>query len=337
MKKIIVMVLAVFCFWTVTACISKPPVVLEDPKAEPEIALVIPELFSPNPDVVDDEMIIGISINHPVPIKEWQIQIQPNRRGQGGQRQTGQEGQGGQRQGGQGGQAGDQGQSGQAGEAGQRQGQGGQAGGQGQGGQGRRRGPFFTLTGEGKPPVEWKWNGKGTSGEMVQSATDYRFTLTVTDGFGNTGTAEEIISVDVLVKKDGDNYKMVVPSIVFPPSSADLTKVTEDEKRTNERVLFRIGGALNKYESYQVTVEGHSNPLTEPGTPARLAEERADQALSEQRAQAVLNYLVTNNGSNNVSRSRLKAVGMSCKQPVADYDDEDENWKNRRVEFILAK
>jgi outer membrane protein OmpA-like peptidoglycan-associated protein len=163
------------------------------------------------------------------------------------------------------------------------------------------------------------------------------FTLTVTDDFGNTSTEEGIINVDVLVKKDGNNYKMVVPSIVFPPSSADLTRVAEDEMSTNRRVLSLVGRALNKYETYQVTVEGHSNPLTPPNTPQRTAEERDDQVLSERRAQAVMNYLATDNGNNNVNRTRLKAVGMSCRQPVADYDDEDENWKNRRVEFILAR
>jgi outer membrane protein OmpA-like peptidoglycan-associated protein len=311
MTKKIFMVFAVSCFLAITAC-PRPyirPESVPNPNIGPEVTLAIPELFSPDPDVVDDELIIGISINHPAPIKEWQIQIQPNR----GQRQaSGQrsgQGQGGQRQGGQ--------------------------GGQGQGG--RRRGPFFTQTGEGKPAEEWKWNGKGTSGEMVQSATDYMFTLTVTDSFGNTSTAEEIINVDILVKKDGNNYKMVVPSITFPPSSADLTKVTEDESRTNRRVLSLVGRALNKYAAYQVTVEGHSNPLTPPNTAQRTAEERADQALSEQRARAVMNYLATDNGNNNVARTRLKAVGMSCRQPVADYDDEEESWKNRRVEFILAR
>jgi outer membrane protein OmpA-like peptidoglycan-associated protein len=338
MTKKIFMGFVVFCFLAITACPKpyiRPPEPVENPNAEPGITLVIPELFSPDPDVVDDEMMIGISINHPAPIKEWQIQIQPNR----GQRQAGQR-QGGQGQGGQGGQRQGQG-GGQAGEGGQRQGGGQGQDGQGQGGQGggqgRRRGPFFTQTGEGKPLEEWKWNGKGTSGEMVQSATDYMFTLTVTDSFGNTSTEEGLINVDVLVKKDGDNYKMVVPSITFPPSSSDLTKVSEDEMRTNRRVLSLVGRALNKYAAYQVTVEGHSNPLTPPNTAQRTAEERSDQALSEQRARAVMNYLAADNGNNNVDSKRLKAVGMSCRQPVADYDDEEESWKNRRVEFILAR
>jgi outer membrane protein OmpA-like peptidoglycan-associated protein len=324
MKKLFSLFLAVYCFCAVTACVVLKEM-LTDPEQEPEITVKIPELFSPDPDVVDDVMTIGISINHPASIKEWHILVQPNR-----QRQARQDGEAGQRQ------PGDQAaqrQPRQEGEAGQRQPR--QEGEEGQGQRQRqRRGPFFEQTGQGKPPAEWKWNGKGTSGETVQSVTDYLFTLTVTDSFGNTGTFEGIISVDVFVKKEGDIYKIVVPSIVFPGSSADLTRVSDEEMRANRRVLNLIGRALNRFEGYQITVEGHSNPLTPPGTPERAAEERSDQALSLQRAQAVVNYLADNS---NIARTRLKAEGKSCTQPVADYDDEEENWKNRRVEFVLAK
>ncbi|MDR0494711.1 MAG: OmpA family protein [Treponema sp.] len=316
-KMIVSLVLAVFCFCTVAACVGQKPAG-ENPMSEPEVSLEIPELFSPDPDIADDVMIIGISVNHPVPVKEWQIQVQPNRRQSGQQAEnSGQR----QRTGGQ--QAEN---SGQRQRAGQRQ--------QGEAGQRQRRGPFFGQTGRGQPPEEWKWNGKGTSGEMVQSATDYLFSLTVSDDFGNTSVTEGIISVDIIVRKEGDIYKMVVPSIVFPGNSADLTKVTEEEARNNRRVLGLIGRALNRFADYQITVEGHSNPLTPPNTPQRTAEEKDDQALSEQRAQSVANYLADNSG---IGRSRLKVLGRSCTRPVADYEDEDENWKNRRVEFILAK
>ena len=280
MKKIIVLF---FIISFVTACGSTPP--LFNPNAGPELTVRIPELYSPDPDVVDDKLPIGITINHPARIKSWEIQIQPISRGS-----------------------------------------------EGEGGQ--RRAVFFRQSGEGTPPKTWLWDGRFTSGGAVQSATDYQFNLSVTDVYDNKSIYEGTISVDVLVMRYGEKLRIIVPSIIFPRNSANLSQVTEEDMRENGRVLQLIADALNKYKDYLVTVEGHANPTTPPNTPERAAEERNDMLLSEQRAQAVTDYLVDNG---NVGRGRLTAMGMSCTKPIADYDDDGENWKNRRVEFILQK
>lgn len=298
MRKTMVVIFAVSLL-AVTACLSTP-----DPESSPEVSAVIPELFNP----VDETLVVSLSVKHPAPIDSWTIQVQPSRLG--GQVAQRPEGGQGQRQTGEG----------------QRQ------AGEGQ----RRRAPFFEQTGKGRLPRNWEWNGISSreGGEMVQSATDYRFTLTVSDKFGNTGSYEGTISVDVLVKQEGDDLRMIVPSIIFPPNSANLNSVSEEEQRSNRRVLRLIANALTKYEEYAITVEGHSNPTTPPGTTARADEEKEDQVLSLQRSQAVVSFLVDNG---DISRTRMTSVGFSCTRPVADYDDEDENWKNRRVEFLLHK
>jgi outer membrane protein OmpA-like peptidoglycan-associated protein len=38
-----------------------------------------------------------------------------------------------------------------------------------------------------------------------------------------------------------------------------------------------------------------------------------------------------------VSRSRLSATGKGSTQPIIRFEDRDNWWKNRRVEFILIK
>jgi outer membrane protein OmpA-like peptidoglycan-associated protein len=38
-----------------------------------------------------------------------------------------------------------------------------------------------------------------------------------------------------------------------------------------------------------------------------------------------------------VARNRLSFVGMGGTKPVVRYDDRDNWWKNRRVEFVLIK
>ena len=319
---LIVSVAVAFAF-TFAACVSPPPPpppppAEENPNAGPEITLKIPELFSPDPDIVDDKMTIGITVNHPVPIKDWTITITPIRR-QASQRTEGDAAGAAQQQ--------------------QRQRPEGQAAGEEQG-QRRRSGPFFEQSGTGTPAHDWQWNGRSASGEMVQSATNYRFVLSVNDVYENNSVAEGEISVDIIVRREGEQLRMVVPSIVFPPDSSDFRLLGQDDARANARVLMMIARALNRFADYRITVEGHANPTTPPNTAQRTTEEAGARGiiglrpLSESRAGAVVDYLVTTNG---IARARLSAVGMGGSRTVADYADDEENWKNRRVEFILHK
>jgi outer membrane protein OmpA-like peptidoglycan-associated protein len=57
------------------------------------------------------------------------------------------------------------------------------------------------------------------------------------------------------------------------------------------------------------------------------------QPLSEERAKVVLARLQ----EFGVSRSRLSSVGVGGGRPVIAFEDHDNWWKNRRVEFILIK
>ena len=204
----------------------------------------------------------------------------------------------------------------------------------------RQSRPFFEQSGKGTPPAAWSWNGRSASGEMVQSATDYKFVLTVNDSFANNAVYEGIISVDVIVRHEGGILRIVVPSIIFPPNSSDFKLLSQDEMQSNARVLALIAKALNKFDAYKIKVEGHANPTTPPNTAHRRTEEAGNRTiiglkpLSEARAKAVVDYLVANNG---IKRERLSYVGIGGARTVANYTDKNENWKNRRVEFILQK
>jgi outer membrane protein OmpA-like peptidoglycan-associated protein len=321
MKKILSTILTVvLAVPFITACVTPPA---ENPNVGPFLTVTIPDLFSPDPDIPNDKLAIAIAVEHPVRIKDWQIQIQPNRRG------TGQNAQG---QAAEGGQRAERPQAAEGtprpeGQAGERQ---------------RNRAPFFEQTGTGTPPKTWLWDGKSTreGGEMVQSATEYLFTLSVNDIFDNVGTFEGIIDVDVLVRREGDILRIIVPSIIFPPNSANFALLSAEDTRANARVLRLIARALNKFDEYQITVEGHANPTTAPGTPARATEETGSRTviglvpLSEDRAKAVISFLVS---THSISQTRLSAIGIGGERTVAEWDDDDENWKNRRVEFILKK
>jgi outer membrane protein OmpA-like peptidoglycan-associated protein/flagellar hook assembly protein FlgD len=203
---------------------------------------------------------------------------------------------------------------------------------------------FWQISGRGSPSGRITWDGRSNqrrlSGELVQSATDYSYTYTAEDALGNASTITGTITTDVLVMREGDVLKIQVPSITFRADHADFEGLPPERAATNTWVLSRIAQILGRFKDYKITVEGHANPVTPAGTKQREQEETegyygspASQPLSLARAQAVIDLLV----QNGISRSRMTAVGRGGTQTVADWQDEGNRWKNRRVEFILNK
>jgi flagellar hook assembly protein FlgD/outer membrane protein OmpA-like peptidoglycan-associated protein len=198
---------------------------------------------------------------------------------------------------------------------------------------------FYHIEGKGQPAGRLIWDGRSNTeggvsgGELVQSASDYPYTFKAADSLGNESSMDGVIGIDVLVIRDGDNLKIAVPSIQFRSNAADFNGLPAAVVATNNRVLNRVAQILNKFRDYKVKVEGHANPTTLPG-PAREREETEELLpLSEDRAEAVVNILVRNG----VARSRLSSTGVGGGRTVAPWDDENNRWKNRRVEFILIK
>jgi outer membrane protein OmpA-like peptidoglycan-associated protein len=192
---------------------------------------------------------------------------------------------------------------------------------------------FSEWSGEGEPPAKFSWDGRSASGELVQSASDYPFTLTVADSLGNTSVYEGEIGVDVLVIREGDILRVQVPSIVFGSNSGGFDGLDAEVIATNDYILRRIAQVLNKFSTYQVKVEGHANPLATTAAARQREQDTELQPLSELRAKTVVDYLV----DLGVSRSRLSAFGIGGARPVIPYADRDNWWKNRRVEFILVR
>jgi len=189
---------------------------------------------------------------------------------------------------------------------------------------------FYRFSGRGSPSERITWDGRSSWGELVQSASDYEFTYSAKDTLGNSSTMTGIISTDVLVIRDGDILRILIPSITFRANYADFIGIPKERQETNTRVLKRIAEILNKFRDYRITVEGHANPVLRTAK----EEEEVLKPLSLARAQFVINYLVNNGG---VSRSRLSPIGQGGTRNVANSQDPNNNWKNRRVEFLLVK
>jgi len=193
--------------------------------------------------------------------------------------------------------------------------------------------PFYERSGKGIPPAQIVWNGRSSTGELVQSATDYTFTLTVKNVRGLSSTNHGLIGVDILVIREGDQLRVQVPSIVFASDTGAFTGLSDETLRSNDFILRRVAQVLNKFNTYKVTVEGHANLTAETEVARMLEHVRELLPLSQKRAIFVVDYLV-NLG---IDRSRLTAIGIGGARPVAKYEDSANWWKNRRVEFILIK
>jgi flagellar hook assembly protein FlgD len=202
---------------------------------------------------------------------------------------------------------------------------------------------FWKIEGKANINERIVWDGRGSNGELVQSAMDYPFTFSAVNTLGLSSEMSGIIPVDVLVIRVGDVLKMQVPAIIFRSDNADFAGKDVDPQRgldqnvidNNIRVLKRIAEILNKFKDYSVRVEGHANNVT--GTEAEETSTAGGNIplvpLSQARAETVRKMLV----SYGVDARRLSTVGMGGRQPVARREDRDNWWKNRRVEFILEK
>jgi outer membrane protein OmpA-like peptidoglycan-associated protein/flagellar hook assembly protein FlgD len=191
---------------------------------------------------------------------------------------------------------------------------------------------FRKIEGRGSPSNRIIWDGKSDKGELVQSAMYYPYRFTATDALGNSSSIDGRIGIDVLVIREGDRLKIQIPSIQFRPNFADFESLPQDVVDNNNRIIRRIAQILNQFRDYKVQVEGHANP-TQPAGSARDREEPELKRISEARARAIVDLLARNG----VARSRLTAIGAGSSRTIATFEDRDNWWKNRRVDFYLIK
>jgi outer membrane protein OmpA-like peptidoglycan-associated protein len=89
----------------------------------------------------------------------------------------------------------------------------------------------------------------------------------------------------------------------------------------SEPILAQIQMLLEQRPDLKLRVEGHTD---------NVGARAANQKLSEQRAAAVVSWLV----AHGVDRSRLAAQGFADTKPVADNSTEEGRSQNRRVELV---
>ncbi|MFP4230560.1 MAG: FlgD immunoglobulin-like domain containing protein [Spirochaetaceae bacterium] len=193
---------------------------------------------------------------------------------------------------------------------------------------------FKSWSGEGEPPEEITWDGEAEDGELVQSAVDYQAVFRVVDTDGNEAEVERTVPTDILVIRENGRLRIRIASIHFAPYEADLFAIDREDQEENFRILRRLATILDRYPEHDILVEGHANHvLYRDEEQMQQEQEQALLPLSESRAEEVRKALIILG----IDRERMEFEGVGGARPVVDFDDHENTWKNRRVEFLLDR
>ena len=120
------------------------------------------------------------------------------------------------------------------------------------------------------------------------------------------------------VERVGEGIKVTLGenTVNFDFNSSNLTTVA----KTN---LDKLVGVLESNPDTNINVYGHTDSK---------GSDEYNQSLSEKRANSVISYLV----SKGIAKSRLFAMGVGEKEPIADNSTDAGRAKNRRVEFAIT-
>lgn len=123
------------------------------------------------------------------------------------------------------------------------------------------------------------------------------------------------------VKREGHTAYLLPGGILFSPGHATLSAEAKATlKQMADHIRQETGG--------RIRVDGHTD--SDPIVKAR-SRFSSNQQLSEARAKAVRDYLVTCG----IERGRFEVVGHGADKPLASNKTPDGKRQNRRVELVL--
>jgi outer membrane protein OmpA-like peptidoglycan-associated protein/tetratricopeptide (TPR) repeat protein len=149
---------------------------------------------------------------------------------------------------------------------------------------------------------------------------DYAFSvnrkgyLFYSDNFLMTGRLpDSTYEKDILLQPIETNAAIVLKNIFFDVNKFDLKPETQVE-------LDKVVQLLNENPSLKIEISGHTDNVGKPAD---------NTLLSNNRAKAVVNYLI----GNNIAAARLVAKGYGESKPIADNKTEEGRAQNRRTEM----
>ncbi|MES2513792.1 MAG: OmpA family protein [Bacteroidota bacterium] len=109
--------------------------------------------------------------------------------------------------------------------------------------------------------------------------------------------------------------EIIIQNLLFETSQSTLLKESYP-------ALNALADQLSAQPTTTIEIKGHTD---------NVGDDIKNQLLSEKRAKAVFDYLI----SKHISANRLSYKGLGGKEPIANNDTEDGRSKNRRVTFTI--
>jgi outer membrane protein OmpA-like peptidoglycan-associated protein len=129
-------------------------------------------------------------------------------------------------------------------------------------------------------------------------------------------TKNEPYQLDIYLKKIEVGKSVVLNNIFFEVNKYELRDVSKTELNT-------LVDLMKKNPTMKIELSGHTD---------NSGIETENKVLSENRAKAVMEYLI----SNGIEAARLSAKGYGSTKPIADNKTEEGKQKNRRTEFVVT-
>jgi outer membrane protein OmpA-like peptidoglycan-associated protein len=161
-------------------------------------------------------------------------------------------------------------------------------------------------------------------------ASMYSAELTVVDKAGNSASTKADLPIDLLIFKMGGKQKLLVRSITFAPYKTSFNRIKSKEVHDTVRWLANL---MKKNPSWNLIIEGHALNVYEKDPVKHRKEEDVLLPLSKRRAETIKTLLV----AEGISADRITTQGMGSSEPIVPPSDSFNQWKNRRVEFIIVK
>ncbi len=140
-----------------------------------------------------------------------------------------------------------------------------------------------------------------------------------------TGQAVSTKVSDEADKKVEEEFTKKLKNVQNEKGPILFTKGKADVDPACDKTMQQIADIIASVPGYRVRVDGHTDSK---------GKKAANQKLSDDRAKAVVKYLVN---VKKVDANRLTSKGFGPDQPIADNKTEEGRAKNRRVDFTVTK
>ncbi|WMS87564.1 OmpA family protein [Pleionea litopenaei] len=143
------------------------------------------------------------------------------------------------------------------------------------------------------------------------------------DGDGVPNSKDACAATPAGAKVDGKGCRLMLDETVRITLNVKFANNSSDIQSSFNKEFAEVAEFMKQYPDTNLVVEGHSDSI---------GKDTYNQWLSEKRAQAVADYLVSNYG---LARSRVSSKGYGESKPIADNSTAEGRAKNRRVEAVI--